>query len=65
MEYTFEERIPDRSDTIFIKFYENTKTPWRKATNWTYDPFLKRGYFNIKGDATPYPLSEKSEYWKV
>ena len=65
MEYTFEERIPDRSDTIFIKFYEKTKTPWRKATNWTYDPFLKRGYFNINGDATPYPLSEKSEYWKV
>ena len=64
MTFTFEERMPNRSDTIFIKFHEET-TPWKKATFWTYDPFLKRGYFNIKGDATPYPLSEKSEYWKV
>ena len=64
MEYTFEERIPDRSDTIFVKFYEKTKTTWRKVTFWTYDPFIQCGFCNIKGDATLYPLSEKSEYWK-
>ena len=42
MVYTFEERIPDRSDAIFVKFYEDTKTPWRRVINWTYDPLLKR-----------------------
>ena len=65
MTFTFEERIPDRSDIIFVKFYEDTKNPWRRVINWTYDPLLKKGCFSIKGDATPYPLSEKSEYWKV
>lgn len=62
MTQTFKNKIPKKTSVVFFKF--DDELPWKRAYHWTYDSFCKRGYFNIKGDCTPYPISEKTEYWE-
>ena len=57
---SFEEHVPSRNIDIFFKFDDE----WKKARTWTYDPNLRKGWFSIDGDATPYPISELTE-WKA
>ena len=63
MTQTFKDKIPKKTSVVFFKF-DDDEFSWKRAYHWTYDSFCKRGYFNIKGDCTPYPISEKTEYWE-
>lgn len=58
----FGEKIPNRENAVFFRFQTYKELTWKKAYFWSYDEYLKTGYFVVKGDFTTYPISPRTVY---